>query len=71
MLVTDKYNYDVAIHLIVEGSEFEDFVKFRDALIADFRLVEEYNKLKSQHLDSSVNKYREEKNKFISMVLKQ
>ena len=32
MLVTDKYQDDVAIQLVVNGSQFEDFVRFRNIL---------------------------------------
>ncbi|MDO9181040.1 MAG: GrpB family protein [Bacteriovorax sp.] len=35
MLVTDKFNHDVAIQLVSNGSEFEDFLKFRDVLNAN------------------------------------
>ncbi len=71
MLITDKYNYDVAIQLIVKGSEFEGFIEFRDALIADFRLVEEYNNIKALYSNCSDEEYRLNKSRFILKALKE
>ncbi len=70
MLVTDKFNYDVAIQLIANNSEFEDFLKFRDLLRANYELVKEYNEVKmlAQSLDE--NEYRQKKSSFITKILK-
>ena len=35
MLVTDKFKYDVAIQVVANNSEFEDFIRFRDILRAN------------------------------------
>lgn len=69
MLVTDKFNYDVAIQLVSNGSEFEDFLRFRDLLKSNNELVKEYNevKLMAQSLDENV--YRQGKNIFITKIL--
>ena len=69
MLITDEYNYDVAIQLIVKGSEFENFIIFRDALLADSGLVKKYNDLKAKYKNQSEEEYRAEKSKFIKSVL--
>lgn len=70
MLVTGKFNYDVAIQLIVEGSEFEKFVTFRDMLRANSDLVREYNDLKLSSEDLTEDEYRLKKSKWIIGVLK-
>lgn len=69
MLETSRYGIDVAIQLIEQGSEFEDFVVFRDRLNANPDLVEEYNELKRRATGLSPNDYREIKSKFIEKVL--
>lgn len=69
MLITDKYNYDVAIQLIIEGSEFEDFARFRDILNSNPYLVEEYNQIKLQFFDTKPDIYREKKSIFIKKTL--
>ena len=70
MLTTDKFNYDVAIQLVANGSEFEDFLVFRNKLRTDKNLVQEYNKTKLLAQSLSDNEYREKKNQFITTVLK-
>lgn len=69
MLVTDKFNYDVAVQLVSNGSEFEDFLKFRDLLKANAEFVKEYNEVKwlAQSLDDY--EYRQKKNIFIAKIL--
>lgn len=70
MLKTEKYKgEDVAIQLIVRGSEFEDFIRFRNILRSCPDLLEQYNNLKkrSEHLDETI--YREKKSSFITSVL--
>ena len=48
MLVTDKYQDDVAIQLVVNGSQFEDFVGFRNILNQKSQIVIDYNILKQE-----------------------
>lgn len=69
MLVTDKYDHDVAIQLVENGSEFEDFLKFKNILSKRPYLVEEYNELKrsSSHLDE--DRYRSKKSKWVESLL--
>jgi GrpB-like predicted nucleotidyltransferase (UPF0157 family) len=69
MLTTEKYDHDVAIQLIAEGSEFENFILFRDQLRMNPSLVEEYNHIKLFHQSSAPDDYREAKAKFIYRVL--
>lgn len=59
----------VAIQLIEKGSEFEMFVKFRDLLNSDSRLVERYNRLKTDSVGLSAEEYRQQKSKFIRALL--
>jgi GrpB-like predicted nucleotidyltransferase (UPF0157 family) len=58
-----------AIQLVASGSKFEDFLRFRDALLAYPALVEQYNavKLQSSHLGAA--NYRAAKSAFIATVL--
>lgn len=70
MLVTDKFNYDVAIQLVANGSEFEDFLVFRNLLRDDHELVLKYNNIKTLAQSLSDDDYRKEKNKFIERVLR-
>ncbi len=48
MLVTDKYQDDVAIQLVVNGSQFEDVVRFRNILNQKSQIVIDYNILKQE-----------------------
>ena len=69
MLITDKYDYDVAIQLVVNGREQESFVRFRNLLGARPLLLEEYNKLKMSSIDLTEDEYRLRKSKYIQKVL--
>ncbi|RYZ81955.1 MAG: GrpB family protein [Proteobacteria bacterium] len=69
MLVTEKYDWDVAIQLVEAGSQFEDFLKFRDRLNADPALVNEYNQLKLSASGADPVEYRAKKSTFIERVL--
>jgi GrpB-like predicted nucleotidyltransferase (UPF0157 family) len=69
MLVTDKFNHDVAIQLVVEGSEFENFIIFRDLLRMNPQLVDEYNGLKLASVGLSEDEYRMKKSKWIKGVI--
>jgi GrpB-like predicted nucleotidyltransferase (UPF0157 family) len=69
MLETLQFNADVAIQLIVAGSEFESFVKFRDRLNADANLVKQYNELKMGSVHLTPTEYRAKKSAFIEAVL--
>jgi len=69
MLVTQEFDADVAIQLIEAGSEFEDFIKFRDRLNADANLVKTYNELKMSSTHLSPDEYRAKKANFITTVL--
>lgn len=69
MLVTTKYDYDVAVQLVSNGSEFEDFLRFRNILLSSTDLVKQYNEVKlfAENLDE--NEYRKNKSDFIVQVL--
>lgn len=69
MLVTDKYQHDVAIQLVVNGSQFEDFVRFRNILNQNPQLVIEYNILKQESEGMEPSSYRAKKSLFIERVL--
>jgi|LULL01.1.fsa_nt_gb GrpB-like predicted nucleotidyltransferase (UPF0157 family) len=69
MLITGQYNYDVAIQLIVIGSQFENFILFKDALINNQKLVDTYNQIYIKYQHEADDLYRSEKSKFIKKVL--
>lgn len=70
MLITEKYNHDVAIQLVENGSEFEDFLKFKKILSAKPSLVEEYNELKRSSSHLNEDEYRSKKSKWVESLLK-
>jgi GrpB-like predicted nucleotidyltransferase (UPF0157 family) len=66
MLEDDK----VAIQLVVDGSEFEDFLIFRNILNEDAALVEQYNQMKIGCAGMKIQSYRLVKSQFIEKILK-
>lgn len=62
-------DHDVAIQLVVRGSEFESFLVFRDRLISSNDLVEQYNQLKLGCAKLNMDQYRRKKSEFIQYVL--
>lgn len=69
MLVTAEFNEDVAIQLIAQGSEFEDFLLFRDKLNSNPDLVMQYNQLKLKSTNLTPDEYRIKKSEFIQKIL--
>lgn len=69
MMITEKYNYDVAIQVVVNGSKFEDFIKFRDLLNSRPDLLEELNVLKRGCRGYTPEKYRETKSSWVEKIL--
>lgn len=69
MFESKDYEVDVAIQLIEAGSEFEDFISFRDILNSENALVKQYNELKMACTGLSENQYRAHKSQFIEKVL--
>lgn len=60
----------VGIQLVVVGSEFDDFLTFRDRLKADPGLVQQYNALKRAFHDRSHEQYRVAKAAFIESAMR-
>lgn len=69
MLETDAHPIEVALQLIVGGSQFEDFVLFRDRMNIRPPLVEKYNALKRSCEGMPPDEYRVVKSAFIADVL--
>jgi len=69
MLELPREDADVALQVIAQGSRFEFFMRFRDALRADPSLVEQYNQIKRDHAAMGAERYRDEKARFIAGVL--
>jgi GrpB-like predicted nucleotidyltransferase (UPF0157 family) len=70
MLLSPRKDSDVALQVVTEGSRFEFFMRFRDAMRADPLLVERYNQVKRDFVHSGTGRYRDEKTKFIEAVLR-
>ena len=64
------YLGEVGVQLVAIGSSFDDFTRFRDALLANPALVERYNALKQAWSGKPMAEYREAKGEFVEMVLK-
>ncbi|VAW34987.1 FIG01203186: hypothetical protein, partial [hydrothermal vent metagenome] len=62
---------DIAIQVVVNGSEFESFVTFRDILLTNHTTLTAYNQLKQDCSNLSSAEYRKIKSIFIEQVLKQ
>jgi GrpB-like predicted nucleotidyltransferase (UPF0157 family)/GNAT superfamily N-acetyltransferase len=66
---SDAYPLPVGLQLVVNRSEFEFFLTFRDRMNTDGKLRSEYNRLKQQASDISDEEYRRVKSQFIESVL--
>ena len=74
---TDSYvEYDwtgaeqqAAVQLVAIGGTHDDFLRFRDLLLADRDLVQRYNALKLSYQGCSAEEYRKAKDEFITRVL--
>ena len=71
MMVPLENNLDIALQVIEKGSEFEFFLHFRDALIANQQWVRAYNRIKQEAADLPADEYRARKSRFIHFVLQQ
>ena len=69
MLYSSAFSIDTAIQVVANGSVFEDFLRFRDLLLSDSDLRNEYNKLKETSAGLNEEDYRSKKSKFIESVL--
>jgi GrpB-like predicted nucleotidyltransferase (UPF0157 family)/GNAT superfamily N-acetyltransferase len=66
---SDAYALPVGLQLVVNRSEFESFLAFRNRMNTDGILRSEYNRLKRQASDLSDDEYRPVKSQFIERVL--
>ena len=69
MLVSPRRDIDLAVQLVVLGSVFEFFLRFRDALRGSTALVEQYNQIKREAAHLTEDDYRAAKSRFIDEVL--
>lgn len=69
MLLSPRDDLDLALQVIQQGSEFENFIYFRDVLRKNLELVDEYNQLKAQSAQLSHEMYRQAKAEFIHQIL--
>lgn len=69
MLLSPRRDMDVALQVVAAGSEFEFFMRFRDALRASPELVEQYNRIKRAAAALGPERYRSDKASFIQDVL--
>lgn len=70
MLLSPRADIDLALQVVSEGSRFEFFMRFRDALRASPSLVNQYNDLKRKAAGLSHEQYRDAKAAFIESVLR-
>lgn len=63
------HDLDVGVQLVAQGSEFEFFLTFRDALRSDETLLDQYNQLKRDSSGLDAESYRANKSLFIEAVL--
>lgn len=68
-MLESKQDDDVALQVVANGSEFEDFLTFRDTLRANPQLVHTYNALKRACEGFEQDDYRERKARFVEQVL--
>jgi GrpB-like predicted nucleotidyltransferase (UPF0157 family) len=64
-----EYSLDVGIQLVANGSEFENFLRFRDLLNGNESLRQQYNELKIDATGLEPQQYREIKSRFIESLL--
>jgi GrpB-like predicted nucleotidyltransferase (UPF0157 family) len=58
-----------AVQLVAIGGTHDDFLRFRDHLLANRHLVQRYNALKLSYQGCSTEEYRKAKDEFIARVL--
>lgn len=68
MLITEKYNYDVAVQLVTNNTEYDFFIKFRDFMRVRPDLVKKLNALKRKSEGLSPDDYRALKSQWIEKV---
>jgi GrpB-like predicted nucleotidyltransferase (UPF0157 family) len=71
MLEWHKPGEEHAIQLVMEGSPFEMFIAFRDALLARPALVAQYNQVKLNAAHLSEAEYQAAKSIFIERVIRE
>ncbi|MCY6411240.1 GrpB family protein [Acinetobacter sp. VNH17] len=71
LCMLESQQHDVALQIVVTGSEFCNFLTFRDRLRRFPDLVTQYNQLKQRCVGSSQEQYREIKSNFIQQILDQ
>ena len=59
---------DIAVQVVANGSSFESFLTFRDALIRSPALLSSYNKMKQARAGMDPESYRDRKSSFIEGV---
>lgn len=69
MLPSPHVHLDLALQVVAQGSRFEFFMRFRDALRASPTLVGQYNEVKQSAASLSPEAYRDAKSAFIASVL--
>ena len=60
---------NIALQVVANGSEYEFFIEFRNALLNSTELLNAYNQLKKNCACCNETEYREIKSKFILEVL--
>ncbi|KOS62014.1 GrpB family protein [Lysinibacillus agricola] len=66
----DTSNPPLGVQLTVIESEFDFFWKFREVLLKNKNYLEEYNSLKKEYENKSMDDYREAKDQFFQRLMK-
>ncbi|OEY94898.1 hypothetical protein BJD20_17780 [Acinetobacter proteolyticus] len=69
LCMLQSQQHDVALQIVVTGSEFCNFITFRDLLTNSPSLTQQYNQLKQRCVGLSQDQYRQIKADFIQSVL--
>ena len=69
MMITHEYKEDIEPQVVVNGSEFEFFLDFRNKIRSNPELVLKYNQLKLNYQNKSHQDYLNAKSSFINSVL--
>lgn len=69
LCMLESTSQDVALQVVANGSDFENFLTFRDRLCCHPDLVKQYNLLKKSCEGMTHQDYRNKKSEFIQQVL--
>lgn len=60
---------NIALQVVAKGSEFEDFLQFKQVMLSAPELIQKYNQMKRDAAHLDMDAYREVKSRFIERIL--